>query len=171
MGGLPEPTIDWGDRTKKYIDSITGVLIQRVTGGADNFDDTNPISGSLLSPVIDVDNRGEWSNANNFVTNQASGTLASTTTTNAPLFAAINYSPPGAEYFSGFSRHSLRQRLHERRDFRMVYLHRQRPDLRQLHAHRRNFFHHYAMPAVGCLRFLRHSVLYTFLEFLGVGAA
>lgn len=102
MGGLAQPTIDWGDRTKKYIDSITGVLIQRVTGGADNFDDTNPVSGSLLSPVIDVDNRGEWSNANSFITNQASGTLASTSTPNAPLFTAINYSPPGTEYFSDF---------------------------------------------------------------------
>ena len=44
LGGMPQPTIDWSvaGRTAKYVDPVTGILIQRMTGATDNYDDTQP---------------------------------------------------------------------------------------------------------------------------------
>ena len=85
-----QPTIDWTDNTVKYIDPITGVLMQRVTGPLDNFTDAGPTPMAFtLGPVLDV-NGGSWTNPSNFTTSQASSTLATTTTPNAPLFAPFD---------------------------------------------------------------------------------
>jgi len=84
-----QPTINWADRTVQYIDPITGVLMQRVSGPLDSFDDTNPQAIVLATPVIDV-NGGAWANPSNFITNQAASTLATTTVANAPLFAPFD---------------------------------------------------------------------------------
>src|SRR6266404_4733426 len=105
LGGMPQPTIDWSraGRKAQYIDPITGVLIQRITGGSDYFDDTNPFAGVFQSTVLDV-NGSAWTNSNSFITNQAPGTLATTTTANAPLFAAFDpaFKPPASEHFTDF---------------------------------------------------------------------
>ena len=47
-----------------------------------------------------VDVNGAWSNPANFITNKSGSTLASTSTPNAPLFAAIGQEPPFAEVFT-----------------------------------------------------------------------
>src|SRR5260370_9331512 len=100
LGGMPQPTIDWSRRGRetKYMDPVTGVLIQRITGGSDYFDDTNPLAGSFQPTVLDV-NGSAWTNPNNFITNQSSGTVATTSTPNAPLFAAFgpSFVVPGQE--------------------------------------------------------------------------
>ncbi len=105
LGGIPQPTIDWSraGRTKQYIDPMTGVLIQRVTGGSDYFDDTNPIGGLFQATVLDV-NGAAWTTPNNFITNQVAGTLATTSTVNAPIFAAFDptFAPPGRAAFTDF---------------------------------------------------------------------
>ncbi len=105
LGGMPQPTIDWSraGRKAQYIDPVTGVLIQRITGGSDYFDDTNPFAGAFQSTVLDV-NGSAWTNSNSFITNQAPGTLATTTTANAPLFAAFDpaFKPPASEHFTDF---------------------------------------------------------------------
>lgn len=91
LGGFPQPTIDWSraGRSILYLDPITGVPIQRVTGGDDYFEQGNPIANSFQSTIIDV-NGSAWTNKANFNTNQASGTLATTSTVNAPVFAAFD---------------------------------------------------------------------------------
>ena len=83
LGGIPQPTIDWTDRTVKYIDPITGVLIQRVTGPADNFNSQNPVS---LVKVFDPSNA--WTNKDNAISTNNSGAMATTSTPNAPLHIA-----------------------------------------------------------------------------------
>jgi len=51
--------------------------VQRITGGSDYFDDTNPFAGVSQSTVLDV-NGSAWTNSNSFITNQAPGTIATT---------------------------------------------------------------------------------------------
>ena len=63
--------------------------MQRISGPLDSFDDTNPFPLVFATPVIDV-NGSAWSNPANFITNQTSSTLATTTTPNAPLFAPFD---------------------------------------------------------------------------------
>ncbi len=96
LGGMPQPTIDWSvaGRIAQYIDPITGVLIQRITGATDNFDDTQP-QPMTWTGVVDLDSA--WTNPGNFITSKSSSTLASTSTPNAPLFAVISGDPPYAE--------------------------------------------------------------------------
>src|SRR5258708_6624934 len=105
LGGMPQPTIDWsrGGKKAQCIDPITGVLIQRITGGSDYFDDTNPFAGVFQSTALDVTGSA-WTSPNSFITNQAPGTLATTTTANAPLFAAFDpaFKPPASEHFTDF---------------------------------------------------------------------
>jgi hypothetical protein len=93
------PTINWLDRSVKYIDPITGVLIQRMTGPEDSFDATS-YKMIFASPVIDV-NGSAWSNPANFATNQAKNSLASTSTPNAPIFAPFD--PTFLPYCCGVS--------------------------------------------------------------------
>lgn len=97
------PTIDWADRTKKYIDPITGVLIQRISAPGDNYDDTNPVAIVSTTPVIDV-NGAAWTNPNNFITNKVPGTLAVTSTIGAPLFAPFDttFGPQGGDTWTDF---------------------------------------------------------------------
>ena len=111
--GVPQPTIDWG-RTARgqepYTDQITGALIKRVTGGDDMFETVGPCGAlgsscgpaTYFSPVIDVNGLGQWTNAANFTTNQTSGTLASTNTVGAPLFAAFNVIPQTGDFITDF---------------------------------------------------------------------
>jgi hypothetical protein len=99
LGGMPQPTIDWSvaGRIAQYIDPITGVLVQRITGATDNFDDTQPLPMTWYG-VVDLD--GAWTNPGNFITSKSSSTLASTSTPNAPLFAVISGDPPYSEVFT-----------------------------------------------------------------------
>lgn len=88
LGGIPQPTIDWSraGRDKTYPDPMTGILIKRITGGNDYMTD-NPLS---VTPTFQSTVIGSaWTNTGNFTTNQASGTLATTSTVNAPIFAAF----------------------------------------------------------------------------------
>jgi len=91
VGGMPQPTIDWSraGRSQAYIDPMTGVLIQRITGGNDFMTDAPAAGATFQIPVLDV-NGSAWTNPDNFITNQVGGTLATTTTVNAPLFAAFS---------------------------------------------------------------------------------
>jgi hypothetical protein len=97
LGGMPQPTIDYSVPNYKVNDPITGVLIQAVTKGTDNFNDSVPNAASWNSTVIDV-NGNAWTNSSNFITNQVTGTLASTSTANAPLFAAFAAGWPNEWY-------------------------------------------------------------------------
>ena len=102
--GMPQPTIDWSraGRSAKYVDPITGVLIQRITGGDDSFADGLPAPIAVFqTPVIDL-NGGAWTNPNNLITNQTSGTLASTSTANAPIFAGFDptFNPSSQQHFT-----------------------------------------------------------------------
>ena len=83
LGGVPQPTIDWNDRTVKYMDPVTGVLIQRVTGPGDNFNSQNPI---YLAKVFDLTN--SWANKDNAISTNNSSAVATTSTPNAPLLIA-----------------------------------------------------------------------------------
>ena len=82
--GYPAPTIDWNDRTVKYMDPITGVLMQRVSAPLDIPAFTE--AGRPFSFAYDVIGSA-WTNPNNALANQT-GLLASTSTPNAPLFLA-----------------------------------------------------------------------------------
>jgi hypothetical protein len=93
------PTINWADRTTKYIDPITGVLMQRVTGPEDSFDATS-YAMVFAAPVIDVSGAA-WSNTANFTASQAKGGLATTNTPNAPIFAPFD--PTFVPYCCGVS--------------------------------------------------------------------
>ena len=84
-----EPTIDWQDSSVKYVDPITGIVIKRITGKSDNFDDTNPFGIIFSTPVIDVQGSA-WTTPNNFITNQNSGALAVTSTVGATIFAPLD---------------------------------------------------------------------------------
>ena len=84
-----QPTVNWTDRSVKYIDPISGVLMQRVTAPNDVFSDTNPFNMGFAVPVIDVSG-GAWTNPANFTTRQAPSTLATTSTVGAPIFAPID---------------------------------------------------------------------------------
>ena len=99
LGGMPQPTIDWSaaGRIAQYIDPITGVLIQRITGATDSFDDTQPQT-MVWNGVLDLN--GAWTNPGNLIMNKSGSTLASTSTSNAPLFAAFGQDPPNTEMFA-----------------------------------------------------------------------
>jgi hypothetical protein len=84
--GYPIPTIDWASRTTKYIDPITGILLQRISAPLDLTYLSN--TGQVFNFAYDV--QSHWTNPNNALTNQQAGTLATTSTINAPLFLASN---------------------------------------------------------------------------------
>ena len=83
FGGIPQPSIDWNDRTVKYIDPITGVLIQRVTAPIDN---ANSQSSFKLARVFDPNSA--WTNKDSAAAGSNAGAVASTSTPNAPLLLA-----------------------------------------------------------------------------------
>ena len=85
FGNRASPSIDYLDKSKVYIDPMTGVLIKRVTGPLEVAGANS--AGPLFTYARDV-NGGAWTNVANAMTNQNSSTLASTSTPNAPLFLA-----------------------------------------------------------------------------------
>lgn len=86
--GYAAPTIDWSDRSVKYIDPITGVLLTRISGPADYLSQTNTGTSAGIFDFVYAPSR--WTNADYARTNQNPATLASTSTPNAPLFLASN---------------------------------------------------------------------------------
>ncbi len=94
MSGMPQFTVDWSvaGRSAKYIDPITGVLIERISGPTDNMDDGN--SGPVnFSQVIDIN--GAWTNAGGAIGNANPPTaFATTSTPNAPLHVAFGSNAP-----------------------------------------------------------------------------
>jgi hypothetical protein len=97
LGGMPQPTIDYSVPNYKVNDPSTGVLIQTISQGTDNFNDSEPRAAYWARDVVDV-NGGAWTNPGNFITNRASGTLPATSTANAPLFAAFAANWPDEWY-------------------------------------------------------------------------
>ncbi len=94
IGGMPQFTVDWSvaGRKAKYIDPITGVLIERMSGPTDNMDDGNP-SAVVFSQVIDVN--GAWTNSPAAIANGNPPTAyATTSTANAPLHVAFGGNAP-----------------------------------------------------------------------------
>lgn len=95
MGGFPQPDVDWANpRAWKSADPITGVLIQGLLGPKDATRRETAVNGSTsgrtpFAWAYDATGTA-WTNPNNAFTNQVSGTLASTSTQNAPLFLAPN---------------------------------------------------------------------------------
>jgi len=87
FGNRATPTINFTDQSVEYIDPLTGILLKRVTGPADVPDANN--THGLFNYALDVTGNG-WTNAQNALTNQQAGTLATTSTPNAPLFLAWN---------------------------------------------------------------------------------
>lgn len=96
LGGIPQPTVFWGGCsgdpkcTKvQYIDPITGVVLQRISSPIDRLgSDSFPQAFTPQIPVMD--GSGAWTNADNFASRQNAGTLATTSTPNAPIFAAFD---------------------------------------------------------------------------------
>lgn len=82
FGNVAVPTIDWMDKTKTYIDPLTGVLIKRVTGPKDLLN----TAGVRQVFTYARDLNGSWTNAVNALANQSSSVFATTVTPNAPLF-------------------------------------------------------------------------------------
>jgi hypothetical protein len=69
LGSIPQFTVDWtrAGRTAKYIDPITGVLLQRITGPDDDFGDGTPADScfyGMFSAVV-VDYNSAWTTASN----------------------------------------------------------------------------------------------------------
>jgi hypothetical protein len=80
-GNYAWPTLDWIDRSKTYIDPLTGILLKRVTGPGDfGTVERNQKFAAVHDPL------GSWSNASNVISGSASS-LATTTSTD-PLFVA-----------------------------------------------------------------------------------
>ena len=99
FGNRATPTIDFLDKTKTYIDPLSGVLLKRISGPLEQTF-TNQ-QGPLFSFVRDVNGNG-WSNPSNAITSQNPATLASTSTANAPLFLAW----PGLDSSNSFDIHA-----------------------------------------------------------------
>ena len=90
MGGFPQPDVDWANiRAWKSTDPITGMLWQGVIGPKDSFRSDSTIN-TVFKYALDPSGSA-WTNPQNALTNQVSGTLASTSTQNAPLFLAPDY--------------------------------------------------------------------------------
>ena len=84
FGNLADPSVDWADASQAYIDPLTGIRLQRVTGPGEH--------GTLVQPApfdYVFDKKGAWSNAA-AAAGREPGALASTATGNAPLFLAWN---------------------------------------------------------------------------------
>jgi hypothetical protein len=91
--GYPQPTLDWTPNGRKtpIIDPSTGILMMRVSGPSDNYNDSQP-GGPFAFVTPAIDSSSAWTNPNNAVNSYLSSTAtASTSTTNAPLF--IPFSP------------------------------------------------------------------------------
>jgi hypothetical protein len=86
FGNYAWPSIDWTDRSKTYIDPMTGIQLKRVTSGED-------LGGILRNKTFNADGYvnggGAWSNPQNAAAGSPS-VLASTTTSNQPLFLPFN---------------------------------------------------------------------------------
>lgn len=83
-GNHAAPTIDFSDKTKTYIDPLTGILFERISSP---LDVAVGDQRQTFAYYRDITGSG-WSNAANAITAQNSGTLASTSTPNAGLFLA-----------------------------------------------------------------------------------
>jgi hypothetical protein len=86
----PAPTIDYSDRNKGYTDPITGVLLKRLSSQVDM--PVQPQPGRSTFTIAYDASGPAWTSPANAVTNQQGGTLASTSTPNAPLFVAADVS-------------------------------------------------------------------------------
>ena len=82
----PAPTNDCGRTTKGCTDPITGVLLTQISSQLDM--PVQPQPGRAVFSFAYDRTGTAWTNPNNALTNRASGTLAATSTANAPLFLA-----------------------------------------------------------------------------------
>lgn len=113
LGGYPQPTRRWDlKRQEKIIDPISGMLMIGVEGPLDEFNG-GLISAGTFNFAYDVNANSfdctthNWNSPCNAFTNQTSGTLASTSTVNAPLFLApdpahFTWGSGGYEYLNDF---------------------------------------------------------------------
>ncbi len=107
FGNRAEPTIDFIDKSKSYIDPLTGILLKRITGPLDRviYHNTN----RKFSYARDVAGNG-WHNPQSVVSEHPGGTLASTETPNAPLFLAWSGLDTASTYDANQSTDDLRLR-------------------------------------------------------------
>ncbi len=90
-GYLPQPTIDYTRTDIRYTDSMSGASLSLMSRPSDVLYNGAPTNAVF---TYALDRTSAWTAPNNALTNQVSGTLASTSTLNAPLFLAWpNISP------------------------------------------------------------------------------
>lgn len=83
VGNVGVPTIDWADKSKMYIDPLTGVLLKRITGPLDYSGGI--AAGTLFDAVPAVTSTG-WTSVSNANANQSTSVFASSSTQGAVLF-------------------------------------------------------------------------------------
>ena len=82
-GNVGMPTIDWNDKTKQYIDPLTGVLFKRITGP---LDFTGGVQSATAFDAVPAVTSTGWSNVANANANQSTSVFASSSTQGSVLF-------------------------------------------------------------------------------------
>lgn len=92
-GYIPQPTVNYAATYPRYVDSMSGASLSLMSRPSDVLNSGAP-TNAVFTYALDRTGSA-WTAPNNALTNQVAGTLASTSTANAPLFLAWPNITPG----------------------------------------------------------------------------